>query len=344
MNLTPLRELEPTLEEIARVRALAAAPEPPRRRRRPRPVLALATVSVAAGIAAAAALPGAESATSALRAAAAAAADEPAPRAFTGYRYVEMIDRRTGPWATYDEECMKRFTQRLEDGTQKSGMIPCPRTASVTFTSEGRVEMWVDKDWKGTVRNHGSRVTEVTGDPVLAEAVRRELGREPMTHPYVYGDGPYAHAPVEDLPTEPAALLEVLTAAYEDGRWSDGGKFRPLEGSQVMRTFELARYTSRLLIEANASPALRGAAFGVLARMPGVKDLGEMEDSRGREGHGIEIAGPVGAGEFEKVRGRLRLVFDPDQGELLSLAERQTRGVGEVEWVLLKAEHVRTKP
>jgi hypothetical protein len=329
MNLTPLRELEPTPDEIARVLDRARpAPAPRRRRRAP-----LAVAAVAAATAVAFALPSTPSATSALRTAAAAAAQQPAPAEFTGYRYVEMLDLRRSPWATYDESCASDIPPA---GSGRP--FDCPVTARAEYTEEGRQEIWVDAEWKGTRRDHGSKVTGASGDPELSAALRREMGREPATTAYVYGEGPFARAPLAQLPTDPDELLRTLSAAYADNRWGEGGTLATTDPAR--QNFALATFTAHLLAEANATPALRSAAFGMLARMRGFRDLGAVRDPRGREGHGIEVRGrsnvPGGGAAT------LKVIFDPERGELLSWGEWNEQGF--VERVLLTARHVRSKP
>ncbi len=180
MNLTPLKELEPTPDEIARAVRRAAEPAPARRGPRTRPALAVAAVAAVAAITVA--LPGANTATSALRAAAAAAAEQPGPADFSGYRYVEMIDRSRSNWSTFDEDCMKRhgLPKPAKPGAEPEPS-PCPVTRRATYSSEGRQEIWVDAQWQGSRRDHGSRVTAAAGSPELAGAIRREFVRKPGT-------------------------------------------------------------------------------------------------------------------------------------------------------------------
>lgn len=336
-RLAPLRELEPTSEQHARLRAA-----PARRPRRPVP-MALATAAVAAATLAVVALPAGEralpSAVSALAAAAAAAAEQPGPADFTGYRYLEVLDHRESPWALPDEDCLRPARPGA------GGRAPrCRVLARARYSEEGRQELWVDARWGGRRRDHGSRVTAATGDPELAAAIRRDLGRTPATIEYVYGEGPFARAPLAELPTEPGALLETLSAAFADGRWAYGGSLHPSVGEPARR-FELASFIAHLLAESNASPALRGAAFGALARLDGVRDLGTVVDARGRDGHGIEVRGAWGPPE-QAVPARLRVIFDPEAGEVLSWS--RVIGAGEqmqrVEWVILRRGHVRELP
>lgn len=336
MNLTPLREIEPTDDEIRRVLRRAAQPAPQAPRRRARPAIAAVAGLTAAAIAVAAALPGTQTATSALRAAAAAAAEQTGPADFSGYRYADVIERRRDTWATYDEACLRRqgLPKPATPGSRPEPN-PCPATAVVTYDQEGRQELWVDARWRGTREDHGTRITRVTGDEELASAIRREFKHPATTEAYVYGEGPFARAPLADLPTDPDALLRTLTAAYEDGRWAEGGT---LDAGEDARRYALARHIAHLLAEGNATPALRAAAFGVLERMDAT-DLGRIRDARGREGHGVEIAGATGP---DGAPGRLRVIFDTERGELLQWGDYSVRTFSER--TLLRTGHVRERP
>jgi hypothetical protein len=123
--LRPLRDVEPTSEELARLEAaLRDERRPARRRLRPsgRRVAVLATAALAVAVAVAA-LPSGDgqdnSLAGALRAAAAAAAETPAGAPFTGYRHV---------------------VQRLRQ--EVSGQPPREFTR----------ETWIDTRWRGVER------------------------------------------------------------------------------------------------------------------------------------------------------------------------------------------------
>jgi hypothetical protein len=120
-----------------------------------------------------------------LRAAAAVAADQPAPPAFSGYRYTEVLEhwRWESPGGKPPEEV------------------------------EQRVENWVDRDWKGHTVAHQGRA--ISGDPVgfFIDADERA---------FVYGDGPLLHLDISALPTEPRALLRALVANNRSQNWAPG--------------------------------------------------------------------------------------------------------------------------
>ena len=104
-------------------------------------------------------------------------------------------------------------------------------------------------------------------------------------------DGPFGKAPLAKLPTDPDRLLRALNAAYGDGSYAAP---RGVEAAAEARREHAPRRdddrTTWLMVESNATPALRAAGFGVLERLGGAKDLGTVRDAEGRAGRGLEVA------------------------------------------------------
>ena len=104
--------------------------------------------------------------------------------------------------------------------------------------------------------------------------------------------------------------------------------------------------TAQLIAESNATPELRAAGFGVLERLGGARDLGTVRDGEGREGRGLEITWGGTLPEGERWRSAMRLIFDPEKGEVLSL--RLSGNVGDEryanEFTYLNAEQTRSLP
>jgi len=168
--LRPLREVEPTSDELARIRAAIADEQPAttfRRRfsgRRPLAVLAAASLAIAVAVAA---LPTGDKAGSlrgALQAAAAAAAETPVGGApFTGYRHI--VDR-------VREEA--------------SGSKP----------REYRREVWIDAKWRGVERMNGQTTPLADHDGPFGKAPLATLPTDPdallRALTAAYDDGSYA--------------------------------------------------------------------------------------------------------------------------------------------------------
>ena len=85
-----------------------------------------------------------------------------------------------------------------------------------------------------------------------------------------------------------------------------------------MRRAEMTMFTTWLMVESNATPALRAAGFGVLERLGGAKDLGTVRDAEGRAGRGLEVAWGGSLPQGERYASAMRVIFDPESGEVLS--------------------------
>jgi hypothetical protein len=291
--LAPLKAEPPTDAEIER---LLAAADRRTRRRRIR-IVTGAALATAAATAALAALPAKgpapvpATAAAILRSAATTAAEQPGPPAWTGYRYVQEIDRR--------------------------------ETAG--YTLERTEEEWVDSTWQGrmisTAKLLRGEITPPEPPPGVhvrpgsgAAFVRSMLATRdlstPADMPNLYGDGPLARVPLSELPTNPGRLADLLLAAHTDGRWTPGGGWDP--APETMHS-EVLRDILLLLTLANATPEQRGALITVLTNYDGVTALPSVLDRRGRPGRGVEIA--VGR------EAPVRVIFAPDTSELLQWSQ-----------------------
>jgi hypothetical protein len=300
---TPLRHSPDTPQaEIDAVMGRRALEGAGRRRRAGRLATTGALGAVIAGITLAA-LPsrpedraGGLSATQLLRTAAAAAADEPAPAPFTGFRYVKTINRMT--WAT----------------------------STALVTAERPEEEWLSVEGHGTRIGGRGYIVSRAGDPDVAERIAQTV--TPLLAAETGHHAVYDRVPLRDLPTDPDELRALLEAALRDGRWSEGhSRFAPIgpHADDVVR-YTLASQVVMLLSEANASPPLRAALFGVLARIEGFASLGRVHDPLGREGDGVEIRFATAAdppdtslsGDNARAPATLRVIFDSQTSDILS--------------------------
>lgn len=317
-QLTALRDLEPSADEISRVRALAAN-DIGGRRWPVRPVAFVpAAVLAMCAVAAIAFLPAGQTtripgATEALVAAASAADNAAGPAAFSGFRHVVLL--------THEEKFISRPTAR--PGQQAN------------YTVDGREELWIDSRQRGVMRVHSRSVSDLSGDPSFFDWIKKTEPSGPTTTPYAYGDGTLARVPLAALPTDPAKLLREVKTAERDGRWSPHGRWT-LSGVRASEFDHwLALTMVSLLATTNATPALRGATFRALALMDGVKDLGRLRDPQGREGHGIEVS-------TDRFGSALRVIFDPATSDILWWRDTQGRGLWRRvrEHVILSSNHV----
>jgi hypothetical protein len=295
-TFAPLRDVEPTPEEIARVLAAADELRSPRSLRRPRgrPARVVAVVAASSALVGAlAALPGGDSDPSRPRdvhgifqAAAAVAAEQPAPLA---YRYTRTLDR---------------FVDEVRAGSERGRV-----------TYEQTSENWTSDAFEGrTIARQGTATW--TAPPT--EALRRAEGRlgtvvKPYDGGYRYGDGPLARVPFDALPEDATAAGALLEAAIRDGRWLPNRDAHPRWAPGVVES-EVARSAVLLLAMGNLTGGQRQALFGVLSARPGAHSLGEVTDAVGRHGVGVGLRLPDFGAE-------LRVIIDPETSDILQSTE-----------------------
>jgi hypothetical protein len=306
----PLAELEPAVlqEEVReRIDAIVAHDRPalrakPRRRRlRVAVALGAATAVIAAALASLPSRDDPESAASILRSAAAVAADQPEPPPFAGYRYTESIWHVKQPRIEYRGERPK--------GVPDNVTWPPPPVPAHEY--EQRVESWVDRDWNGRQIRHAGRL--ISGD---LSGLGFELDKTSEDSGHLWGDKPGPK--VAELPTDPAELREKLIADFKSS-----GDWAPEVLEHI--DYEITHQVVSLLAEANTTPELRAALFGVLALTPGVQSAPDAKDPRDRPGRGVTVPGRDGT---------TTVIIDPDTSQLLYLSE------GRNERTILRSAHV----
>jgi hypothetical protein len=295
-TFAPLRDVEPTPEDIARVLAATDELRSPRSlarpRRRPARVVAVVAAS-AAVVGALAALPGGDSDPSRPRdahgifqAAAAVAAEQPAPLA---YRYTRALDR---------------FVDEVRAGTERGRV-----------TYEQTSENWTSNAFRG--RTVAARGTATWATPPSAALRKAEGGLGSIVKAYDgayrYGDGPLARVPVDAIPEDATAAGALLEAAIRDGRWLLDPDPHPQWAPGVVES-EVSRSAVILLAMGNLTGGQRQALFGVLSSRPGARSLGEVTDAVGRHGVGVALRLPDFGDE-------LRVIIDPDTSDILESTE-----------------------
>lgn len=112
-------------------------------------------------------------------------------------------------------------------------------------------------------------------------------------------------AEIEQLPTEPEALKEVLIQWQGSGGMSDKRRNEILFGQ-----------AAELLLELPAPSGVRAALFRLMADLPEVRSLGGVRDPLGRDAVGVALRScEPGYGTESQV------LFDKDTGRLLSVGE-----------------------
>jgi hypothetical protein len=284
--LSPIREVEPTDEEIRRVIAAAQELRAPRPRRRPARAVAV-VAATAAVVGALAALPGGDAtrpqdAHGILQAAAAVAGSQPAPGA---YRYTRVRDV---------------FVYDVRAGADR-------RRATEEQTSEN----WTSDAFAGrTIAGQG---TERWDAPPTAAMLRYGTGAVVKAHDgkFRYGDGPLARVPFAAIPDDAAAAGRLLEDAIRDGRWALDRDAHPRFAPGVVES-AISHGAVTLLALGNLSGPQRQALFGVLSARPGARSLGDVTDAAGRRGVGVAL--PDSSGE-------LRVIIDPETSDILQSSE-----------------------
>jgi hypothetical protein len=283
-----LSDERPHEADVARVVARART-VPPRRTPAVRLRRPLALAAAAAAVAVVALLPGGHRGSPIAFLDAAAATAERQPPVAPGWRYVQGVER---------------FRYRVQSGG---------RVAYTGF--EQPREIWTRDGWHGRVVLGEARPLPPSGDPALAAG--HFQGFPPGSHSYQFGDGWLRDLSLNQLPTDPDALLAYLRRSYAASGVVGPARLRAAANG------ELAYNLLLLLTDTPASPELRATLFRALAKLDSVRDLGDMTDEQGRKGHGIAIgwgvAGQTTVGEY-------RVIVDPDTSEVLSWSVRGDRG------------------
>nr|WP_238355028.1 CU044_5270 family protein [Kribbella sandramycini] len=130
---------------------------------------------------------------------------------------------------------------------------------------------------------------------------------ETVAKPFAIGSTNLSVAELGRLPDNPAELKTKLLALSQ-----------PSPGDPNATLFET---TSALINRLPTTPAVRAAAFQLLAGIPGVQLLPKTSDALGRPGTAVALTtdhGPAGAHET-------RLIFDPQSGKPLAYEARIVR-------------------
>ncbi|MEV5412554.1 CU044_5270 family protein [Thermopolyspora sp. NPDC052614] len=112
-------------------------------------------------------------------------------------------------------------------------------------------------------------------------------------------------ADLQTLPSDPAELKRYLLRGYQG---HDTESNTPQDADSW-----LFQVTARLLRDMPVKPAVRAAAYQMLAGLDGVRSLGEVTDAMGRDGLGIARTERRPDGQVERW-----LIIDPATGILLS--------------------------
>ncbi|MEU4624700.1 CU044_5270 family protein [Actinoplanes sp. NPDC023801] len=169
---------------------------------------------------------------------------------------------------------------------------------------------------------------ETSGEYTAGAGSTRTVVGKPEASTFLIGGGYLTAAQVRELPTDPVRLEAWLVGSLRRGN----PDLTAAELSQGIFDSMI-----NLLYQAPGTPAVRAAAYRLLAVLPGLRDLGPVTDPKGRPGNavtlvtneeqpGVRQADTGGARE-------VRLVFDPASGQPLAWETRVLRPADYLSWV-----------
>ena len=152
------------------------------------------------------------------------------------------------------------------------------------------------------------------GTPVSIAAGPRRRSTTDGGHAYALGATNVSVRDLEKLPADPVALRTALLKHFDGG----GGDL------PAGRDQWLLAVAANLIADIPVSGPVRGAAFRLIATLPGVRPLGVVADRRGRAGQGFAFTSVhAGGGAIER-----RFVIDPATGRALGQESRVLRPAG----------------
>lgn len=134
------------------------------------------------------------------------------------------------------------------------------------------------------------------------------LGQLDASERYLSELGGFRFDQVQRLPTDPAKLRALFVA-----RIAVSNERLAPEASVAESHLRLFESMSELLLDVPTPPDVRAAAFRVLAEIPGVHSMGDVTDSQGRPGVGIELTHTSSGAVWHS-----ELVLDPATNLILS--------------------------
>ncbi|WP_020519335.1 CU044_5270 family protein [Catelliglobosispora koreensis] len=133
---------------------------------------------------------------------------------------------------------------------------------------------------------------------------------------------------IRALPSDPDALRAWLLGIIEKQNLPRGN---PVETGESLFDAVLT-----LVLGTPVTPAVRAAAFRVLAGVPGIRSLGTVTDAKGRSGVAVSVDRNDTVEEQRADSGgpmEVSLLFDPDTGAVLGRQDRALRPADYMSWV-----------
>jgi hypothetical protein len=229
----------------------------------------------------------------------------------TGSQYAIM--GRTGETSWYPS----RREDRAVHLQQWTGGAPASDADRAAWQRAGSPSSW-PKD----------EACPAAGNYTAGPGATRTVVGEPEVGTYLIGGSNLTAAQIRELPADPGRLQVWMIDSL-------------LRSSPEMTASELSQgifnAMINLLYQAPNTPAIRAAAYRLLADLPGLRDLGTVTDPKGRAGNAVtmrtnEEAPGVRQADTGGAR-EVRLIFDPASGQPLAWETRVTSPVDYLSWV-----------
>ncbi|MFC4852980.1 CU044_5270 family protein [Actinophytocola glycyrrhizae] len=225
-----------------------------------------------------------------------------------GTRY--EVGPEGGRYAILSRDTAERWLSTGPDGPSLAvyehlGAAPAGPADETAWRADGSPTRWPEVDAEGTPtgRFHESAPgpREIVGYGVASF--------EPTTGAPMLGGNPVSKAALDALPSEPAALRAALL------------HHRQNPAAPLPEDWVLFWTTRDLVLNLPVSPAVRAAAYRVMAGLEEVTLLGPATDQRGRAGEAVAFVEHDRGGSTE-----YRLIIDPATGQAFATEQRDTAG------------------
>jgi hypothetical protein len=189
-------------------------------------------------------------------------------------------------------------------------------TRSQELHSDSQVDLETGASWNFVVTvvreswfaaDGSGRIVTVYGEPAFVSETDRDAWRAAGSPPLIPGERTDEMFPAGEFPSPDLSRMPVDPQALRK-RLAEDLRRRGADGDSVFNA------VGRLLSETDASPELRTALFEVAASLPGVTEVGDVNDPLGRSGVAVEQA---------RDGVSTRLIFDLSTSALLAIEHRR---------------------
>ncbi|MGI8329982.1 CU044_5270 family protein [Actinomadura scrupuli] len=237
------------------------------------------------------------------------------------YGHVNLVGTKVR-YLVADRSGHQQWTARSPKGESRfvdQGLGAAPLTAAdkAAWQQDGS-----PASWQVTVGKPKAGNPKAVGRLLLESAPRKPFGGQTNLGDKVFdlAGRNVTVAELQALPADPAGLKRRILQGY-------AGHGTESSGDPMARDPWLFQVTTGLLREMPVKPAVRAAAYKILAGLKGVRSLGQVTDPLGRTGQGIGMRETNALGTSER-----QIIVNPATGILLTDQTVAVRGTGANAW------------